>query len=82
MSILTFDFLLSSDVMVTALIVVLLTISIFLYKKCQKKVFQRPKPIIGFWKKYWYDMKCTYLVVAFGVPSSLIGAEFIKWIST
>lgn len=77
-----FDFITNNDMIYTIQMIVLIIISILLYKKCQKKVFERPRPILGFWKKYWYDMKCTYLVIVFAVPSVFLGVEFIKWIKT
>jgi len=72
----------TNDIIHIITVVILIGLSTIIYKKCQKKVHTRPKPMFGFFKQYWYDMKCTYLVILFAVSSSFLSVELIKWLST
>ena len=51
-------------------------IAVYTYKKCRTKVLRNPRPVQGFFKKYRYDMKCSYLTI-FVALSILIGGMYV-----
>jgi len=58
--------------------IIVLLIVTFAYKRCSKKVHQRPKPIKG---NYWYEMKCTYLAIFLTLILVFIGVKSLEQIS-
>lgn len=55
-------------------------IAVYAYKKCRTNVLKNPRPIQGFFKKYWYDMKCNYLTIFVALSILITGMYVIDFL--
>jgi hypothetical protein len=56
--------------------VVLILLSVPLYKKCQNVLNDQPKG--KFNTPFWNDLKCKLLMISYGIP----GAALVVWLTT
>ena len=66
------------DLASIAMGIIVLLIVTFAYKRCSKKVRQRPRPMKG---NYWYDMKCTYLAIFMTLILVFVGVTTLEKLS-